>query len=193
MSTLYSWRKEAITLADALQSLAANDLTGFCMGPAHFRFAHSQGGQLQFSECLELEQVYEARFFNAELELRWLRDPARQGAGMAVCLAESPLDLDGWKKLDDLTAEPLADSTRPMTGTLGGEPDESTGWPLMDAPRHGQVAVPLTNNDPGKRPAYRVREYLGAAPGEAGVDGNRMVVEERIVGIVIAEMETKND
>lgn len=186
MTKLYSWCRDAITLTDALQTLA-KPLTGFCMSPARFCFAHWQDTkQLQLGQDPPaINQIYEARFFNAELELRWLRDPAGDGTGMAVRLSESDINLADWQANVTLDVEPLPDSYRLMTGTLSTEIDEKTQWPLMNAPRHGKVAVPVKSSTTGGRLAYLVREYLGPAPGKAGEDGNRMVVEERIIELTI--------
>ena len=47
-----------------------------------------------------------------------------------------------------------------------------------------QVAVPVSDGNKGQRLAYVVREYRGSAPGDAGKDGNKIVVEERIIEIM---------
>jgi len=56
----------------------------------------------------------------------------------------------------------------------------------MHAPRHGEVAVPAIGAA-GERLCLISREYLGAAPGTAGEDGNHLVVEERLLAIAVCK------
>lgn len=181
--TLHAYHQSGLSLQDALAALPHNaTLQGYCISPAAFNFAR-YAGQLDSVEPLAIDQVYEARFFNAQVELRWLRDPAGGGEGSAVWLAEQPLHLpQGWHAapLPDLI--PLPDSHRVLTGTLAS-PADRAGWQTLNAPRHGTLCIPLDVPAPGQRPAWRVREYLGPAPGTAGEDGNHMVVEERLIGL----------
>jgi hypothetical protein len=60
------------------------------------------------NESVDLDQVYEARFFNNTLELRWLRDPESNGVGQAACLSEESITPNGWTRgsRDDLKPLP---------------------------------------------------------------------------------------
>jgi hypothetical protein len=187
MIRLFSYRKEGLGLADALDALGHQTLQGYCITPAAFVFARYVGGSVETVESRPIDQVYEARFFNGDVELRWLREPAGQGCGVAVWLAERPLELPtDWAVAEMAGLEALPDCGRLMTGTLAQAMAGQPGWHEMNAPRHGRIAVPLADGRPGCRPAWILREYLGTAPGTAGEDGNRLVVEERIVGIATA-------
>jgi hypothetical protein len=175
-----------VSLPQVLDELG-RDLTGFCMTPAHFVFVRHHTGQLETPEQIDIAQTYEAHFFDGDIELRWLRDPEADGTGTAVCLSDSDPGLsDGWGDVSIDDVESLPDSHRLMTGTLTAGQDDQPGWRHMNAPRHGRVALPLTDARNG-RPAYVVREYLGCAGGPAGEDGNRMIVEERIIRIDVIE------
>lgn len=193
MTMLYTQRRDAVTLNEALAALPGQTLVGFCMTPAKFAFARWIGKTVETADSIDLAQVYEARFFNETGELRWLRDPATAGFGTAVWIAETEITLTEWEQPCPLPldVEPIleTDAHRLLTGKLA-EPHESlAGWSWMNAPRHGKVAVPVSGGNSQQRLAYVVREYLGSAPGSAGKDGNKMVVEERIIGITVLEGE----
>lgn len=187
MIKLYTQRHDAVTLNDALPAFTGQTFTGFCMTPAKFVFAQWNGNLVETANGIDLAQVYEARFFNESGELRWLRDPATEASGTAVWIAEAELELAGWEKMNPVDVESLPDSQRLFTGILAEPHETLTAWSWTNAPRQGKVALPFFGGKAGRRLAYMVREYLGDAPGCAGQDGNKMVIEERIVGIVLAE------
>jgi CRISPR-associated protein (TIGR03984 family) len=186
--TLYAWSKTAVTLTDALAAIP-DELTGFCASPQAFCFARLRTGVL---ECAidDRSQIIEARLGNKKAELRWLRDPAGRGEGQAVLLAEIPRSMPhGWAALPPLEGLEFWDSRRLLTGTLAPESPQP-GWRSMNAPRHGVVAVPVGSDQLAhKRLKWCVREYLGPAPGSAGEDGNRIVVEERLLGLTVVKGE----
>lgn len=186
--TLYGMRKQGISLAAALHVAAPGfALVGFCASPASAFFARWDGATLHPGDTGDLGQVYEARLFAVAGELRWLRDPeSASGLGDAAWLAETAVGLDDWTALSPLENLDAIDGQRLLTGVLG-RPGED-GWSVMNAPRHGQVTVPVAfpaKDAVGRRLAMTVREYLGDAPGSAGEDGNRLVVEERLLSIVV--------
>lgn len=182
--TLYSLRRYGVGLAEALRGVAAGEvLAGLCQSPMRAFFVRWDGGALEPGDGGDLTQVYEARLFAESGELRWLRDPEDAGGcGDAVWLSESPLDCAGWQPLDPLGGLTAIAARRLLTGVLG-EPG-SSGWSSMHAPRHGEVAVPAVGSS-GQRLCLISREYLGAAPGTAGEDGNHLVVEERLLAIAV--------
>ena len=102
----------------------------------------------------------------------------------AVWIAESETKLAGWMPVDCLDVETLPNSNRLLTGTLAESHETLAAWRWTNAPRHGKVAVPVSDGNKGQRLAYVVREYRGSAPGDAGKDGNKIVVEERIIEIM---------
>jgi CRISPR-associated protein (TIGR03984 family) len=188
--TLNGMSKRSIGLAAALQAVASNTaLVGFCASPAAIFFVRWDGATLHPGDAGDLGQVYEARLFAVAGELRWLRDPENAaGLGSAAWLAETPLGVDDWTALSPLRNLDAIDGQRLLTGVLG-RPGEA-GWSFMNAPRHGQVSVPVAfpgKDAVGRRLAMTAREYLGDAPGSAGEDGNRLVVEERLLSIVVLD------
>jgi len=179
MTTLYRYRRSGATLADCLAAVAApapnGALTGYCHSPRWTRFGTVDvQGSLIFvrtpgpATADNLGQIYEARFFCEAGELRWLRDPEGVGTGQAAWVSEiegAPKDFEALKPFTDL--EILRD-------------------PKTDKPDVRIVAqerAELPGIAPGERAAYVIREYIGPAPGQAGEDGNRMVVEQRILRI----------
>lgn len=190
MIKLYTLRRDAVTLNAALEAFPDQTLAGFCMTPAKFVFAQWNGKAVETADVIDLTQVYEARFFNATGELRWLRDPAADGSGSAVWMTETETMLNGWDTVNPhLEVEPLSDTDthRLLIGVWAESHESLVGWSRMNAPRHGKVAIPFTGGNARQQLAYVVREYLGYAPGSAGDDENKMVVEERIIGITVVE------
>ena len=184
MTTLYTQRRDAVSLINALAAFPNQPLIGYCMTPAKFVFARWNGTGVETADGMGLDQVYEARFFDKTGELRWLRDPAANGVGSAVWIAESETKLAGWMPVDCLDVETLPNSNRLLTGTLAESHETLAAWRWTNAPRHGKGAVPVSDGNKGQRLAYVVREYRGSAPGDAGKDGNKIVVEERIIEIM---------
>jgi CRISPR-associated protein (TIGR03984 family) len=182
--TLYSLRRQGAGLGDALQDVAAGEVVvGFCYSPTRVFFVRWDGATLETGDPADLGQVYEARLFAEAGELRWLRDPAHvDGFGDAVWLSESRVECAGWVPLSPLVGLEAIAGQRLLTGVLG-KPVKA-GWSSMHAPRHGEVAVPAVGAA-GQRLCFTLREYLGQAPGTAGEDGIRLVVEERLLAIAV--------
>ena len=186
MSTqrLHYYRREACTLAEALAALHGVVLQGFGYTPARFVFLRWDGHALETGRVDDaLDQVYEARLFEpAALELRWLRDPAApEPRGVAVLLSETARAPDGWQALAPLDYQQGLDDVAHLGAPLAADAAARPGWWRFDAPRHGKLELPLAQARPGERLLLRRREYLGRAPGEAGRDGNRQIVETRLL------------
>ncbi len=179
MSKLYGYSVAGVRLADALALFSDVELTGYVQTPAHFLFCKWNNSTLEFGIAGEPEQIYEAKLFCEAGEFRWVRNPQFGLAGNAAWVSETEKSLSGWEPQTPLDVLPI-DGDRLMTGNVTSAHDRLAGWSWMDAPRHGKVALPASGIG---RPVFRVREYLGNAPGSAGEDGNRMVIEERITAI----------
>lgn len=174
-----------VTLPQSLQQLPEIELVGYLMSPRGFRFIRWRGGRLEGDTLPSEEQVIEARLGCPTGELRWLRNPNGKGEGVAVWLTEEQAGPNDWAQVAQRGCQLSRDVLQLLTGTLAGaHPEGGPGWSLMNAPRHGKVPLPLDAR-PGERPAMRLREYLGAAPGQAGEDGNQMVIEERLLGLEV--------
>jgi hypothetical protein len=185
MTTLYRYSRRDAALGECLAAAAAKaNLQGYCHSPRWTRFATCDDkGQLAFVPRLgspdseALDQVYEARFFCEAAELRWLRDPDGTGNGQAAWVSEAEGAPEGFMPLE----KPL---------------DRLTDLEILKALETRIAIQPraeLPGIDPGKRGAYRLREYIGLAPGQAGADGNCMLVEQRILGIAPWTEKENND
>lgn len=178
-------------LIEALASAQPLPAVGFvataaCAGFLRIRAVGPAG--VENPAKLRLEQVYEARLWTAHWEVRWLKDPeADDGRGRAVALAETPLDWTGWSPLPALEdLEPLEDEVfcrQILDGKVRTGDAPLPGWCWLKPSGRRPVAVPCSAPENAGL-AYRLREYLGPAPGRAGErHGNRLVVEARILSI----------
>lgn len=174
----------------APMSALPQPLVGFGYSPARFVFLRGANDALETGRSDDrLDQLYDVRLFNASIELRWLRDPCAVDAlGTAVIVSEQALDLPGWRALPDVPYESMIDRKLQCT-MLDGEPDPRTDWWRFDAQRHGKVAVPVSGLPVRSRLLLQRREYVGCAAGDAGADGNREVVEERLLGWIVESEE----
>lgn len=184
LQTLHSYRREACTLNEALAALPGLVLQGFAYAPARFVFLRWNGRTLDTGRADDdQDQFYEARLFEPEaVELRWLRDPdAARGVGTAVLLSETARACEGWRALPALDYEQRIDDAAYLGTPVAAEPASREGWWRFDAPRHGKLELPLGNAQPGRRLRLLRREYVGPATGAAGQDGNREIVETRLL------------
>jgi len=170
---LYRYQSAAIALADCLaQSFAKRRLLGYCQTPRSLLSGTWDGGAYQDEQDADadLGQVYEARFFSDDGELRWLRDPQTDRLGQAAWLSEIEACPDGFSALDALQELAKIDQFDLRGGIVPNR--------ILTQSRARLPGVPK-----GQRGVYRLREYIGPAPGEAGKQGNRIIVEQRILGI----------
>jgi hypothetical protein len=186
MSTemLHYYRRPACTLDEALAASADLGLQGFGYAPARFVFLRWSAGALETGRRDDrLDQIYEARLFEPEaVELRWLRDPnADEPRGTAVLLSERALTLEGWQALTPQPYEHRLDDADYLGTPIAADAAARPGWWRFDAPRHGTLELPLAQARPGQRLLLRRREYLGRAGGEAGRDGNRQIIDTRLL------------
>lgn len=182
MSALYRYQRPRTGLLDCLcEGFAARPLEGYCQTPRHLVFVVWDGRDVQAldradlnqrrtpgppgASAEDLNQVYEARFFNEQGELRWLRDPEAADTGTAAWASEAETAPPGFAPLP---AEP---------------PDAFAHLTIHDTRIIAQKRAVLPGIAPDTRACYVVREYFGPAPGTAGEDGNQRLVESRILRI----------
>jgi CRISPR-associated protein (TIGR03984 family) len=192
-ATLSVWRpKAAITLDDGLKPVN-RPLTGLCYGPNRCFFVRWKNGALEFpsdDSKNEWPRVYEARFFDADGELRWWRNPQGRGEGSAVYLSETNRGLEGWKDQSPSNGLTPVDGGYLLRGERLDNAGLPAGWYWLSSAAVGKLAVPFDFGGCAKeirRLSLCVREYIGLAPGRAGEDGNRAVVEERWLELKCAE------
>jgi hypothetical protein len=165
MTCLYRFTCADVTLAACLaESFSATKLHGLLQAPGEVRLIAWPGLEQEGADAL-LPQVYEARLFNAHGELRWLRNPESAGTGSAAWITDAEATAPaGFSPIESLTELEIRDDRILSYGN---------DFPGADIP--------------GGLGGYRVREYIGRAPDPAGADGNRIVVEQRVFGILTPE------
>ncbi len=182
---LHGWRPTAsITLEGALAALD-RPLTGLCYSPNACFFVRWQG-QAMFptgAVAREWPRVYEARFFAEAGELRWQRPVTGEPEGQAVYISEAPSEPPAHWDRQTIGAQL---SALPGRYLLRGERLDKqgleSGWYWLSSAAVGKIAVPLDLDrapDQHRWVALEAQEYIGSAPGQAGRDGNRTIVEER--------------
>ncbi|WP_448604651.1 type III-D CRISPR-associated protein Csx19 [Thermoleptolyngbya sp.] len=130
-----------------------------------------QGWQAQ---TLDLSPVFEARIFNEQAELRWLKVPRQNGR--AVLLTE----LEQLKNCFDSSGElPYLKSIDQAYLLWGKRLEQSApeGWSILSAARIGAMAVPISSSGSQDTVILHSREY----PGEVDEYGNVAVQEERLM------------
>ena len=165
MICVYRFTRADVTLAACLaDSFSATKLHGLFQTPGEVRLIAWPGLEQDGADAL-MPQVYEARLFNSQGELRWLRNPEFGGTGRAAWITD-------------------ADATAPA----GFSPIASlTGLEIRDD-RVLSYGIDSSGADiPEGFGGYRVREYIGRAADPAGADGNCIVIEQRVVGILTPE------
>lgn len=177
--TLNRFRRENLTLSEALQGFGPH--TGLCYSPQAAFFAVWDGQNALTAQGEQLEpvddQIYEARFFNSEGELRWLRD-SYHATGNAAYLSEASEVPAGWNPLPSFSAEPVLGQYR-----LRGKPTDDhapPGWSCLGEAAINTYAIPLRLTEE-KFAQVNYREYLGLDPGAAGQDGNVVVLAQIFV------------
>jgi CRISPR-associated protein (TIGR03984 family) len=126
-----------------------------------------------------LNDVFEARVFHRNAELRWLNDPSAQRQHRTAILSVRKLDV----ALTEASLPGTVVGTLEQTYLLWGTGDTRTaglasGWSRLATPRIGKLDVPLAGVNAEQRVVVRAIEYLCEF-----ADGNVAVAEERLVGL----------
>jgi len=111
MTCLYRFTRADVALADCLaQSFSTAKLQGLLQAPREVRLIRWPGLDKQAADAL-LPQVYEARLFNEQGELRWLRDPDAAGTGRAAWITEADVAAPaGFTPIESLTELEIRDA-----------------------------------------------------------------------------------
>lgn len=193
--TLYSRRREGVTLRDALQtafpvleperaqviillyspkSCQIGRLTAD--GRIETASVATEARALRIDGDTSLTGVFEARCFGPKVELRWLHDA--DGLGTAVLLSESPLPAThGGESV--LTCVRVLSQQYLLWGE-GTDVDPTGGWSALAEARIGALPVPLEVK-PHQRVCLNAREYMAIADRH----GNVTVADERLTGLAI--------
>jgi len=160
--------------------------TALLSAPGAFTIARvdDQGQCVDADGPIDVNDVFEARVFTPDRELRWVR---RGDSGQGALLGESVGSLDpgaanrtGGGPMPDLEPSEIGYL---LWGTPSPDADDGMGWRTLSAARIGSIRVPGSWPDqPDRRLdrlVLRAREYIGT-----DTDGNAHIVDERLVAIV---------
>lgn len=188
MPVLHGRTSNDITLSEALKSCAAilsNDSLGIALIYAptccHFAKVKSDGTLNDVNEQpLNTEDIFEARVFHKNAELRWLNN--LNGKGRAVLISELNISISQY--LQSYIPELAALDTITQKYILWGEGVKTSsppGWGKLAKSRIGSIYVPITGLTANKRVYLTAVEYLKADEEY----GNVSVVEERLIGLEV--------
>jgi CRISPR-associated protein (TIGR03984 family) len=172
-----------MSLAEAVAALSdgARDAIALVYSARRCCFARVQDAALVDGSGSPIgSDVFEARIFNEDFELRWVQSGFDGGVrrGPGVILHETE-ELGG-------EALPGITGTLPRQYLLWGQGDPtapglSEGWSILSTARIGTFAVPLANVASSRRVIVRAREYVAQEPDH----GNAYIAEERLLGLSI--------
>ncbi|WP_017660589.1 type III-D CRISPR-associated protein Csx19 [Baaleninema simplex] len=185
--TLYSCRSDKpITLAKAVQSCSQflQGAIALFYSPQSCQIAKLDDARVHDSYGREInlskhQDIFEARVFNDNCELRWLN--RLNGEGDAVLLSEFEQSIDGFLSHKSKFRESIEQQY-----LLWGEPaknsPKSPNWQRLASARIGKLDVPIDQSLEGKQ-----RVYLSSLEYLAKVDkfGNFAVIEERLVSLEV--------
>lgn len=185
---LYGRAHNDLTLQGALDAARSmfegQQAIALLYSPRSCIFARLEGEHLRDSKGrqVNLEEVYEARIFNRDTELRWLNQSS--GKGRAVLLTQAELPSEFQASLpEDVSFVAL--NTLNQTYLLWGEGTtikSADGWSALTTARIGRLEVPLDGVRANERVLLHALEYLA----EVDADGNVAVVEERLLYLEVA-------
>jgi len=192
MNSLQVRAADHITLETALRRCAAVFTTpaiALLYTPQEFLFARCAAeGELTNArgETIPYENIYEARVFDEQSELRWLN--TLLGEGRACLLSTHDITDFLERSVDEFESQPIV-ATNPQTYLLWGQgvaqPIElASGWSRLTMARIGRLDVPLAGIQPEQRALLHAVEYLSVVDDY----GNVAVLEERLVKLDFAEV-----
>jgi CRISPR-associated protein (TIGR03984 family) len=193
MLTLYGSTSRNITLSEAMKTCMdklsnPSEWVAILYSPSFCQFAKvQQDGTFTDSKTknLDVKDVFEARVFNKQSELRWLKTP--DGDGQAVLISE--LDISRYLKnpisslttdLDTIKQEYIIWG-EPVNKSSDSNESLSSQWGKLAKSRIGSLYVPVTGLTAKKRVYLTAVEYLKADEEY----GNVSVVEERLTGLEV--------
>lgn len=201
MKPLYGRANKKMTLSDALTAclsvLSTKKTVALLYTPQHCKLALLENGVLRQSkgEVIDLKEVFEARVFNEDAELRWLNE--QDGSGRAVLLSAREIPQPCRNQLpDDASLQAL--HTLPQTYLLWGEGVDQTkarakngladGWSRLTTARIGWLDVPVPGIQEKERVHLKALEYLAEydADGKLVQDGQTVEEDKRHGNVAVA-------
>lgn len=178
-TTLYRYRAEqTLTLSDAI-TVCQSSLEGaiaLLYSPQACelgRLVSDSSLQGVDDQSIELSDVFEARIFNENCELRWLN--CINGSGNTALISEIEQTVAGFNSVEPKTCEALTQCYL-LWGERATEPN-SEGWQRLAEARIGKMDIPLNESFTQEQRIYlKTQEYLAVADHY----GNVAVIEERL-------------
>lgn len=210
MIELLIYQKSASTLQEVMQLPLEIGTIGLFYTPQQCQFVRYDNGEIRDANgnLFKLEQVFEARLFHSNAELRWLRDPNTNGLGRAVYLFENTknmfsFDEPDWQ-LHTLSNLTVHKNHYLLWGKQWQYNDKNSqnqrldqGWSLLANAQIGKLPVPVPNLQKNQRIRLKTREYFGlphdanGKPTLAAQHGNQVVVEERWLSLEAYNISSK--
>ncbi len=190
MNQLYGYAKDDLTLSETLEAglpaLTAKQAVALIYTPQRCLLAALENKELRLSngKAVTFTEVFEARIFNEDTELRWWHK--QDGQGRAVLLSAKAQPEYQKTLTEDVSFAPL--QVLEQSYLLWGEGtgiSPSPGWQRLTAARIGRLdVVPFHKTVmSGTRVQLHAREYLR----EVDEHGNVAVVEERLLKLEVAQ------
>ena len=207
---LFGCAADGLTLKEAIEAclpaFESQETVALLYSARRCRLARMKDRQLcdEHDRAIKLDDVFEARIFNQQSELRWLNEQG--GFGRAVLLSAREIPEPCREKLPQ-DASLVALHSLEQTYLLWGEGIDQAntglvaGWSRLTTARIGKLDVPVTGVDDkeNKRVHLKALEYLaeydehgnvvqdGNNVEEKYLHGNVAVVEERLLCLEVVK------
>ncbi|MFF3409371.1 CRISPR-associated protein Csx19 [Streptomyces sp. NPDC002742] len=187
---LYCRAADGIGLHDALARAPLAGAVALLSTPDTFVIAtvRDDGRCATADADAHLGEVFEARVFVPDAELRWTA--TAPGSGRAVLLAENPALLPADPFSEDVAALEAVDIIEARYLLWGRPVDHDPapdGWTALHTPRIGTLRVPAPRPAPDERMQLVAREYVATEPRH----GNAYICEERLLYLEAARPERR--
>jgi len=201
-TTLYSYQTDKnVTLEESIINCKEVLQNGVALlySPQSCQFLRLTNQKLQDSnaeekEIFELSDIFEARIFNKQCELRWLN--CDNGNGRAVLLSELKQSLPGFTLLKPISCESLKQQYLLWGKGVKKDDNCSEGWQRLAEARIGKLYLPLNTTLEESQQVYlETREYIAEWVNNEDSNsenyGNVAVIEERLVELKPKPLEVK--
>lgn len=193
------------SLAEIIQELRESYRTrtiGIVYAPGSCQFVVVSDGDLVGAHGIpiSLDDAYEVRLFNEQLELRWLHE--HDGGGRASIISEMKCTFDNYSCVEQYDVKKVEHSYvlwGESPGELSGNHSETlpSGWSRLSEARIGHIDVPINlGSDPGWRVQLKAIEYIAIyqdtdvthsdTTNRLERHGNSSVIEDRLISLVAA-------
>jgi len=184
---LHSASTRKISLEDALGvAFGGGEAFGILYTPARCAVGRLHNGRVEPGEPIEAGDVFEAIWFDTDIELRWLRDPIPvEPVGSGAVISEMARRLPAvWTKLAVAECHALPTAHYLVWGRFSRPIGD--GWIECAEERIRPIRIPLSSSTPatGARLGLRFIEYV-----MHDRYGNAYVGEERRLGFVVVPEE----